>query len=307
MDSSTDNSTRLQGIFAPTLTPLRDDLSPDIERLAVHCRYLLDNGCHGLALFGTTSEANSFSVAERTATLEAIIEAGIPPQKLMPGTGCAALTDSVRLTAHAVSLGCAGVLMLPPFYYKNVSDEGLFRSYAQIIERVGDDRLRIYLYHIPPVSQTPISLSLIERLVTAYPETVVGIKDSSGDWNNLKAILDNFPGFGTFTGSEKFLLKTLQAGGRGTICATANVISDQLRALYESWQEPDAEVRQEALMATRSAVSQYQPIPALKAIIAQRRNDPAWGRVRPPLVELSDDEKRALIDELSKTASLAIG
>ena len=191
------------GIFAPTLTPMHSDLSPDTGRWIEHCRRLLQAGCHGLCPFGTTSEANSFSVDERIDMLEELVDADVPAHQLIPGTGCCALTDTVRLTAHSVNLGCAGVLMLPPFYYKGMSDDGLFRSYAEVIERVGHPKLRIYLYHIPPVSQVGISLDLIERLVTTYPDTVVGIKDSSRDWNNLHALLTNFPGFNVFTGSAR--------------------------------------------------------------------------------------------------------
>ncbi len=171
---------RLSGVFAPVLTPMRGDLGPDTGRLVAHCRRLLDQGCHGLALLGTTSEANSLSLDERIELLEAVIAAGTDPAKLVVGTGVCAFPDTVRLTKHAVGLGCAGVLMLPPFYYKGVSDEGLFAAYSEIIERVGDERLRIYLYHIPKVSGVGIGLELIERLVKTYDSQVTGIKDSSG-------------------------------------------------------------------------------------------------------------------------------
>src|SRR5215470_17563521 len=140
---------RLQGVLAPVVTPFRADLSPDPERFIAHCRWLLSQHT-GLAVFGTNSEANSQSASERMELLEALIAAGLDPVRMMPGTGCCALSDTVRLTAHAVQLGCAGALMLPPFYYKGVSDDGLFRSFAEVIERVGEARLRVYLYHIPP-------------------------------------------------------------------------------------------------------------------------------------------------------------
>ena len=285
---------RLRGIFAPTLTPVQTDLTPDVGRWIDHCRWLLDSGCHGLCPFGTTSEANSFSVEERMELLEQLVEAGVAPHVLMPGTGCCALTDTVRLTAHSVRLGCAGVLMLPPFYYKGVSDDGLFRSYAEVIERVGDHRLRIYLYHIPPMSQVGISLRLIDRLVAAYPATVVGIKDSSGDWNNLRAILEEFPGFGTFTGNEKFLLQTLQGGGAGSINAVANVIPAPQRELYDSWQTPEAATMQREIDQLRTALQGFPTIAALKQIMALIRNDPSWLNVRPPLTMLTPAE----VDEL---------
>src|SRR5512143_493893 len=174
---------RIRGVLAPVITPVKADYTPDAERLIRHCKWILAQNC-GLAVFGTNSEANSFSVNERTAVLEALVSRGVDPTRMMPGTGCCALSDSIQLTEQAVQLGCAGVLTLPPFYYKDVSDEGLYRYYAEVVQRVGDARLRIYLYHIPPVSQVPITLSLIERLLKAYPHTVAGMKDSSADWKH---------------------------------------------------------------------------------------------------------------------------
>lgn len=290
---------RLRGIFAPTLTPVQTDLTPDIGRWIDHSRWLLANGCHGLCPFGTTSEANSFSVDERMDMLEQLVDAGISPDILMPGTGCCALTDTVRLTAHSVRLGCAGVLMLPPFYYKGVSDDGLFRSYAEVIERVGDHRLRIYLYHIPPVAQVGITLQLINRLVAAYPSTVVGIKDSSGDWNNLSAILDEFPGFGTFTGNEKFLLQTLQRGGVGSINAVANLIPEPQRKLFEQWQTPQAATMQQEIDRLRTAMQAFPTIAALKQIMALVHSDPSWLNLRPPLTMLTPDEADELIGKIA--------
>jgi 4-hydroxy-tetrahydrodipicolinate synthase len=219
----------------------------------------------------------------------------------MPGTGHCAFPDTVALTRHAVQLGCAGVLMLPPFYYKGVSDEGLFRSYAEVIERVGDDRLRIYLYHIPPVAQVPISLALIERLLKAYPGTVAGIKDSSGDWANTSAMLEQFQphGFDVFAGSEAFLLRALRGGGMGCITAAANVNPGPIARLARGWQQPDADDQQAALNAVRAVFQQFPMIPALKAAIAHYSNDPAWRLVRPPLVELDDAQRHSLVEALS--------
>jgi 4-hydroxy-tetrahydrodipicolinate synthase len=289
----------IQGVLSPVVTPFDRELRPDGTRFIQHCRWLLEQGV-GLAVFGTTSEANSLSVAEKIALLDTLVTAGLPPTRLMPGTGCCAFTDTVELTRHTMQLGCAGVLMLPPFYYKGVSDEGLFRSYAEVIERVGDRRLRIYLYHIPPVAQVPISLSLIERLLKAYPGTVAGIKDSSGDWNNTRAMLEQFQphGFNVFSGSEAFLLATLRGGGAGCITATANVNPGPIARLARSWQQSDADDQQAALNAVRGVLQQFTMIPALKAAIAYYSDDPAWVRVRPPLVELDDAQRNALVQAL---------
>ena len=286
---------RIRGVLSPVVTPFDRELRPDSHRLIQHCRWLLGQDV-GLAVFGTNSEANSMSVAEKLALLDALVEAGVPPDRMMPGTGCCAFTDTVELTRHAVRLGCAGVLMLPPFYYKGVSDEGLFRSYAQVIERVGDDRLRIYLYHIPPVAQVPISLSLIERLLKAYPGTIAGIKDSSGNWDNTRAMLEQFQpqGFDVFCGSEAFLLATLRGGGTGCITALGNVNPGPIARLARSWQQPDADAQQAALNVIRGIFQQFPVIPALKAAIAHYSDDTAWATVRPPLVELDDAQRDSL-------------
>ncbi len=218
----------------------------------------------------------------------------------MPGTGCSALTDTVRLTAHATKLGCAGVLMLPPFYYKGVSDEGLFRSFAEVIERVGESRLRIYLYNIPPVSQVAITVPLIERLLKAYPDTVAGVKDSSGDWDNTRSYLDNFAaeGFDVFPGSETFLLQCMRQGGAGCISATANVNPGPIARLFATWQSADADTQQLRLNEVRNIFAKYPMIPALKAAIAHYSRDGAWGNLRPPLVELTREQVDSLISEL---------
>lgn len=294
-------SPRIKGVLSPVVTPIKADLTPDTERYIAQCRWLLTQNC-GLAVFGTNSEANSLSVNERIALLDALLAADLDPARMMPGTGCCALTDTVRLTEHAVKAGCAGVLMLPPFYYKDVSEDGLFRSFSEVIQRVGDSRLRIYLYHIPPVAVVGITRGLVERLLKAYPGTIAGMKDSSGDWNNTKMMLDAFAksGFDVFAGSESFLLANMRNGGAGCISATANVNPGPIDQLYREWQNPDADVQQEALNAVRKAVGQYVMIPALKAVVAHYANDPVWRTVRPPLVELTADQARKVIDTLDK-------
>lgn len=290
---------RITGVLSPVVTPFDKGLRPDPQRLAAHCRWLLDNDV-GLALFGTNSEANSLSTGEKIALLEQMVDAGLPASRMMPGTGCCSLTDSVDLTRKAVTLGCGGVLMLPPFYYKNVSDEGLYRHFAEVIERVGESRLKIYLYHIPPVAQVPIPLALIERLLRDFPKTIAGVKDSSGDWNNTHAMLEQFQphGFDVFAGSESFLLATLRGGGAGCISATANVNPAAIAALAAGWQQDDADEQQAALVRTREVFQNYVMIPALKAAIAHYTNDPEWARLRPPLVELDASERADLVGKL---------
>ena len=295
------SSQKIRGVLSPVVTPFDADLRPDAERLSRHCRWLLDNDV-GLAVFGTNSEANSMSVAEKRALLDRLATDGLPTGRMMPGTGCCALSDSVELTRHAVELGCGGVLMLPPFYYKGVSDEGLFRSYSEIIQRVGDDRLRIYLYHIPPVAQVPITMDLIERLLEEYPGTIAGVKDSSGEWDNTSTMLERFQpeGFDVFAGSETFLLQVLRGGGAGCISATANVNPGPIARLAATWQDADADEQQAALDRVRGIFQGYVMIPALKAAIAHFGGDDVWARLRPPLVELNAGQRAELAGKLEE-------
>src|ERR671916_234420 len=212
-----------RGVFAAVLTPMDGDLAPDHAAFAAHCHRLLAAGCHGLSVFGTTGEANSLSVEERLAALQALVESGVPPEKLLPGTGSCALTDTVRLSQTALEAGTAGALVLPPFYYKGVGDDGLFRFFAEVVERIGDDRLRLYLYHIPQMTGIDLGLPLITRLIDAYPGIVVGTKDSSGDRERIMTLCREFPGFSVLAGTETLLLETLRSGGEGCISPTVNV------------------------------------------------------------------------------------
>jgi len=293
------DSQRIGGVLSPVVTPFKADLSPDPERFVRQCRWLLSQNV-GLAVFGTNSEANSLSVDEKIELLDRLVGAGLDPARMMPGTGHCALPDSVRLTAHAMKLGCGGVLMLPPFYYKGVSDDGLFRSFAEVIERVGEARLRVYVYHIPPVSQVPITLGLVERLLKAYPTQTAGMKDSGGDWKNTQAFLDQFAksGFDVFAGSETFLLQNMRNGGTGCISATANVHPGPIARLYDTWRAADAEAQQARLDEIRGVFSKFPMIPALKAAIAHYGGEASWSTVRPPLVALTAEQSQALVTEL---------
>jgi 4-hydroxy-tetrahydrodipicolinate synthase len=293
-------TTQPSGILAPALTAFTKQLEIDGERTVAHFQWLLKHGCDALVVFGTTSEANSLSVTERTRFLEYAISNGIDPRKLLPGTGCCSLADSVLLSKHAIELNSPGVLMLPPFYYKAVSDEGLFRYFATLIERVADDRLRIYLYHIPPVSQVAISFDLIERLTVEFPGVVIGIKDSSGDWEHTRQLIDRFApaGFRVFPGSELHLLPALRAGGKGCISAFANFAPALLQNVFQNWQRPEADSTQREVKRQGRTLRKYPVIPALKAIVAKWRKDPGWDNIRPPLLELSAAQREALLGEL---------
>ena len=287
------------GVIAPVLTPFGEDGGPDAERFIEHCHWLKAEGCTGLAPFGTTSEGNSLGVDERMELLEELVDDGMEPEVLMPGTGSCSLADAIVLTKHAVDLGCGGVLMLPPFYYKAPSEEGLFRFFAQAIEEVGDDRLKVYLYHIPPVAQVGFSIPLIGRLIKEFPDTVVGLKDSSGDWSNTAAILATYPGFQVFPGSEVFLLDGLKNGAAGCISATCNVSAAAIRNVYDNWQGPDAQKLQDGITALRKAIQAFPMIPALKALIAHYRRDPDWANLRPPFTALPAAEADKVIRTLA--------
>jgi 4-hydroxy-tetrahydrodipicolinate synthase len=324
-------SERIRGVLAPVVTPFKADLAPDSQRFIAHCKWLLSQNC-GLAVFGTNSEANSLSVEERAMLLDELVAAGIDPSRMMPGTGCCSIMETVKLTKQAVGNGCAGVLMLPPFYYKDVSEEGLYRYFSEVVQRVGDARLKIYLYHIPPVAVLGITTGLVERLLAAYPNAIAGMKDSSGDWNNTKTFLKAFAEtarpvedspwrapiaraartFDVFVGSESFLLANMRNGGVGTISATANVNPAAIYELYKEWNTTDdtdyADQQQSKLNVVREVFGSRKfpsMIAALKQAIAIYADDPAWRTVRPPLVELTPEQAKTLAADL-KAISFAM-
>ncbi|MBV9553966.1 MAG: dihydrodipicolinate synthase family protein, partial [Alphaproteobacteria bacterium] len=253
------------GVLVPVLTPFTAAGEPDASRFVAFCRWLLDEGADGLAIFGTTSEANSMAASERMTLLDRLIASGIPAAKLMPGAGACSIAEAAMLVKHAVGHGCGGVLMLPPFYYKGMTDQGVYDFIAAVIDRVASSKLKMYLYHIPPQTMIPFGVELVGRLIKAYPEAVVGLKDSSGDWNNTKALLDAYAstGFGIFPGSEVFLLDGLRNGGVGCITASGNVNVPGIRKVYENWKTPQADRLQAAVTEVRMTIQKYPMVPAL--------------------------------------------
>lgn len=282
-------SGRIGGVLSPVLTPFKPNLEPDVARYIAHCKWLISNNV-GLAIFGTNSEAASLSVSERLGLTDALLAAGVPAHRMMPGTGACALPDAVTLTKHAVSNGAAGCLMLPPFYYKGVSDEGLYAYYSEVIERVGDAKLKVYLYHIPAVSGVPITLKLIEKLRKQYPDTVVGVKDSSGVWDNTQAMIDQFAkdGFDVFPGSELPLTQALAIGGVGCISATANVNPAGIHAIYAARGTPEGAALQAKADVIRKIFQALVMIPAMKRMAAEFSGQTDWCIVRPPLTALDE-------------------
>ena len=276
------------GVNTAALTPMREDLSVDLDRLAAHCRWLLANGCNGLGILGTTGEANSIGISERIAVMEGVVERGIPARKLLPGTGTPAITDTVLLTRKAAELGCPGVLVLPPFFYKNPSEDGLFAYFSEVIQRTGGET-KIFLYHFPAQSAVPFTVDLIARLLKAFPGVVKGIKDSSGDFANTKAYADHFAkdGFEVYCGDDGALQKLMKVGGAGCITAASNVGSAVNAQVYANWDNDKGTAAQETLSAIRTAIVSAPLIPGLKALMARHTGNPAWNNMRPPHMKLS--------------------
>jgi 4-hydroxy-tetrahydrodipicolinate synthase len=291
----------LRGVIAPTLTPFNDDLSIAKDLYIAHAKRCLADGCVGLAPFGTTSEALSVGMDERMDMLEGLVASGVPASCQIPGTGLTSLPDTIRLTRHAVELGCAGMLVLPPFYFKDVADDGLYDYFRRLIAGISDDRLRIYLYHIPQVAGVGLPVPLVRRLHRDFPETIVGIKDSSGDWENTRALL-GIEGLIVYPGSELPLMEALELGCMGAISATANInaggIAEVIR-LFDTGDKAAAAAVHETVKKFRLTVQGYAPIPAQKRLIALASGDERWANTRPPLLPMSVAEGQALAVRLA--------
>ncbi len=284
------------GVNAAVLTPMKADLSVDLDRMAKHCRWLLANGCNNLGVLGTTGEANSIGLHQRMDVLHGLIERGIPVPKMMPGTGVSALTDTVVLTKHAAEMGCRAALLLPPFYYKNPTDDGLFAYFSEVINRVGGD-IKYYLYNFPQQSAVPFSVDLIGRLLKAFPGTIKGVKDSSGNFDNGRAYVENFAkdGFEVYAGDDTLLRPLLLLGSAGCITAAANVNSPIAAQVYANWNNELGAAAHETLSATRRAiVSAPAPIPALKALMARHTGDQSWHNMCPPHLKLTSEQQAKL-------------
>ncbi|MCB1465471.1 MAG: dihydrodipicolinate synthase family protein [Nitratireductor sp.] len=294
----------IRGVIAPNLTPFHADLGVDTARYVSHAKHLLGTdaggGCAGLAPFGTTGEAVSVGMQERMELLDAMVGADIDPARMIVGTGLPSLPDTARLTRHAIGHRVAGVMVLPPFYYKNVSQEGLYTHYAKLIDMVGSDGLRIYLYHIPQVSGVDLSVRLVERLRREFPGIVVGIKDSSGDWENTRALL-GIEGLIVYPGSELPLLDALALGAPGCISATANLnaaaIAEVIR-MFDEGKLDEAQTAMEKVRAFRLKIQEHPAIAAQKQLLALATAKRDWAVVRPPLDPFGEDAGRQLAGEL---------
>jgi len=289
----------LYGVYAPVLTPFTSDGAVDPRRFGGFCRWLHGAGV-GLAVFGTNSEANSLTVEEKITLLDAVRSAGIEGAALMPGTGALAIGDAVRLTRAALEVEAAAVLVLPPFYYKPVGEDGLFAYYSELVQRVGSTALKVVLYHIPRLSGVPITPGLVEQLLKAYPKTFVGIKDSSNDIANTAMMIRSFPELRIFAGSDEWLLEAMRLDGQGCISATANVNPAAIVALRGDWRSGKAEAAQAALTKARRIFEAYPMIAALKAAVAHYGRAQSFALTRVPLLPLKSDLHQKLIAELDR-------
>lgn len=288
----------INGVYTAIVTPLNSDLSVNTQMLVEHCQDLLASGSTGIAVLGTTGEANSFSVEERIELIEAIAEGPLPNQNILVGTGCCALPDTIRLTKTVVDLHFGGILLLPPFYYKQVTDAGLFDYFDQVIQSVGAD-MSIFLYHFPKMTGVDLSMPLLEKLLTAFPNTIVGMKDSSGDWTHMRDIIKAFPEFKLFAGTEKYLLSTLKAGGAGCISATTNITIKMAAKVWLGWLSDEADVLQRELTRARGTFEGLPFVPAIKQVLASRGNS-SWKKVRPPNSLIGKEDLDRLLENLKK-------
>ena len=295
------------GVNAALMTAVHADLAPDHARTAAHARWLLAHGCDGLGVLGTTGEANSFGLAERRTILERLVGDGVPAARLMPGTGTTNLADSVELSRHARELGCPGVLLLPPFYYKNPSEEGLFAYFAEVIERIGGG-LAIYLYHFPAQSAVPLTVPLIARLLEAFPGVVRGLKDSTGDAAQAEAFLAAFApgGFEVYPGGDGLLQRMLGLGAAGCITAATNLTARFAQVVYSRRTGPEADAAQAMMNACRAAAGTVPLIPGLREILAHETGEDGWRTPRPPHTRLTAAEAETVRAAWQATGALPL-
>ncbi len=296
-----ENQQRPRGVITPILTPFNDDLSFAPDLYLDQARWLLDHGIHVISPFGTTGEALSMATEERLAAVDVLVDGGIDPALLMPGTGLCNLPETLELCRHAVERGCAGVMTLPPFFYKNASDDGLYAYFDRLINTIDHPALRICLYHIPPMAGIGFSPTLAGRLAADFPDVIVAYKDSSGDFDNTRAVIEAAPAISVFPGSETFLRAGVESGGAGCISATCNVNPSGIRGVYDlvtGASEGDLDSANDAMVAMRKQIEGYAPIPAMKGLLAAARDEPRWRNVRPPLVAASIEKTSDLAARL---------
>jgi 4-hydroxy-tetrahydrodipicolinate synthase len=283
-------SQTLSGVIAAIATPIAEDGAPDLKRAVKLARYLLDNGCDGLNVLGTTGEATSFSLDERKAVMDAYKANGLPLHRLMVGTGAASMSDAVALTRHAAELGFGGALVLPPFYYKGVPDDGLFTYIETLVKATAAKPIPIYLYHFPAMSGVPWHVTLIKRLLESFPTRIVGLKDSSGDMAYARSVAAISPDFAVFPSTEAALIEARHGTFAGCISATANLNAD---LCARAWRDGDPAAL-DAAVAIRKLFDGRPLVSGVKALLGHIHGDPALARVKPPLAAFSAADRAAV-------------
>jgi 4-hydroxy-tetrahydrodipicolinate synthase len=289
-----------RGLVAPILTPFNEDGTIAQDLFNAHAHRLLRDGCAGLAPFGTTGEALSIGIDERIVALDALIADGVDPARMIPGTGLTNVPDTARLSIACLERGCAGIMVLPPFYFKSVPDEGLVAYFGDLIKAIGHPNPNIYLYHIPQVAGVGIPVPVVRTLRERFPREIVGIKDSTGNWDNTSALLD-IDGLIVYPGSELPIMEALERGSPGCISATGNLNAAAITKIVSSYDAGDlAGAREtfEAAKAFRVLMSEFGPIPSQKMMLAAMTGDKRWMNLRPPLLPLSEEKARELTERL---------
>ncbi|MCY3874915.1 MAG: dihydrodipicolinate synthase family protein [Rhodobacteraceae bacterium] len=293
-----------KGVYSAVATPVTPDFKPDLPRLVAHCRWLLANGCDGLAPLGTTGEANSLSLSDRTSLIAGLAEAGLPMERVIFGTGSTSLGDTVTVSRAALDAGANGLLMLPPFYYRHAGEDGLFAYYSHVAERLLPRKPRIFLYHIPQMSMVSITVTLAARLREAFPGVFVGIKDSGGDFSHTRSFIREFDDFEAFSGSEPLAVSNLAAGGWGCISATTNVSAPLVAERLGARDAGDQAGLDDQIERVRTIIANADTVSGTKSVLARLRRDPEWSRTIPPNMSLDSATTDAIMGQLAACRDL---
>jgi len=293
---------KINGIYSAALTPINDDLSINKNLYLEHCQYLMKQGHDGLAIFGTTGEANSFSIKEKCDTIDFLLSNNLDSNLLIPGTGSSSVEDAIQLTKFAEKSKSRAVLLLPPFYYKNVSDEGIINYFRKIIETVGSSNFHYLLYNIPQTTSVVLNFNIIETLLKLYPNNIVGIKDSSGNIDNMLKTVKYFQDLALFCGHDSLALKIFKRGGAGAITAGTN-IAGRLLSFIINHSNKEKEIEdfnnyQVLLEKIRETITSEEPISVMKAYFSIINNNPDWNKVMPPLKSLDNPSNNKTIIRL---------
>ena len=290
----------LNGVYTASLTPLKRSYEPNLQALVRHVQWLLESGSDGVALLGSTGEANSLTIEQRLAIIE-ISAKKLPTDRLIMGTGSCSLKDAVHLTKASIDAGVYAVLVLPPFYYKPQSDKSVLRFFSELISIVDDTRLRIIFYNFPKLSGYNFSVEILQELKQRFGDIAAGIKESSGEWKNMLGIVQNIPDFMVYTGTETLLLDILNKGGAGCITATANLIAPECQRVYQAWKNNKLKVAEEAQMNLtnlRKTLENYPLVSELKSLFASKTNAEEWENMLPPFDLILDKQVEELTEQI---------